>query len=206
MIPPPSAGGAADAGPVLGVKQVEIAVDTDFEYFQLFNDEIAAREYIMTLYGAISDLYIREVRSTVVVTYFRLWTTPDPFTNASPLNQFQNLWNNTQQAVHRDTAQLLLARANLSAGGVAYLPGLCNNSSYSWAGYVLGHFGDLDRTDDFSRDIGIAVCPAPLMQMLVSMQASVTPTCACSICCICCTECRRTTCPISCFSTISATY
>jgi len=145
-----------DGGTVLGMKQVEVACDTDNEYYTLFNDATAAGEYIVQLYGAISDIYITEVRSTVVLTYFRLWTTPDPFTSASPLDQFRTHWNTNMQAIPRDTAQLLQARANLSAGGVAYLPGLCDGAGYSWTGYVLGHFGDPFRTDDFSRDVGIA--------------------------------------------------
>ncbi|MCB9840372.1 MAG: hypothetical protein H6809_01805 [Phycisphaeraceae bacterium] len=155
-VSPPVMGPTWDTGTILGLKQIEIAVETDLEYFQIFNDEVAAGEYIIQLYGAMSDAYIDEVRARIDVVYFRLWMVEDPYNSPSPLNQFRNEWLNTQQGVARDTAQLLLGRRDLSAGGVAYLPGLCNQSGFSWAGYVLGSFGDLDRRDDYSRDVRIA--------------------------------------------------
>ncbi|MEZ6232834.1 MAG: GC-type dockerin domain-anchored protein [Phycisphaerales bacterium] len=156
VAPAPAMGLTWDTPTILGLKQVEIAVETDHAYYQIFNDPIAAGEYIFELYGAISDIYIDEVRARVDVVYFRLWEVPDPYTSPSPLNQFRQTWNQTQQSVRRDVAQLLLGRRDLSAGGVAYLPGICNMSSYSWSGYVLGYFGSLDRRDDYSRDVGVA--------------------------------------------------
>lgn len=153
----PDPAASADLGPILGLKQIELAVDTDDEYYMLFNDPVAAGEYLVSVYGAMSDMYIREVRASIVISYFRIWTVPDPFTGPNPIGQFAQLWIGTQQGVHRDLAQLWMGRTDLDVGGVAYLHVGCDSfSSYSMAGYVLGHFGDLDRNDDYSRDIRIA--------------------------------------------------
>ena len=115
MLPP--GGHGTDGGTILGLRQVEIAVDTDLAYFQLFNDPIAAGEYIVELYGAMSDLFIEEIRVRLDLTYFRLWTVPDPGTSPNPLTQFRNHWNQNQQSVHRDAAQLLLARRTYRLAG-----------------------------------------------------------------------------------------
>lgn len=153
--PMPPAGGAARGGPPLrGLRQIQLAVETDYEFYTLFHDLDEAGAYIVTLYGAISDIYIRDVHASVMLTFVRLWDDPaDLFNEPDPLNAFQSHWNSTMGHVVRDAAQFCSGRRNLPAGGVAYLNGLCNSNSYSWGGYVLGYFSDPSRPDIFNRDI-----------------------------------------------------
>ncbi|GIK20421.1 MAG: hypothetical protein DYG93_04580 [Leptolyngbya sp. PLA2] len=134
---------------------IELAIETDYEYFLLFGDLDAAAEYVVTLYGAVSDIYLREMNLRFELTYVRLWDNRNDLYqgNENPLGAFRNHWNNNMQHIPRDTAQYLSARRYLSAGGVAYLSALCTNNGYSWAGYTLGFFVDPDRPHVFNRDV-----------------------------------------------------
>ncbi len=143
----------ARATPIHGLKQIEVAVETDYEYYLLFNDLNAAAAYVTQVYALISDIYVRDVNTWVDLTYVRLWDHPSGlYPSEDPLGQFREHWNNNMQSVPRDVAQYFAGRRNLSAGGVAYLNGLCNNNSYSWAGYILGYFADPDTPSVFNRD------------------------------------------------------
>ncbi|MCL4742029.1 MAG: hypothetical protein KJZ54_07480 [Phycisphaerales bacterium] len=152
--PAPDTRGAPDQ-PTNLYRVIELAIETDYEYFLLFGDLEAAAEYIVMLYGAVSDVYLREMNARFELTYVRLWDNRDDLYqgNENPLGAFRSHWNNNMQHVHRDTAQYLSARRYLSAGGVAYLSALCTNNGYSWSGYTLGFFADPDRPDVFNQDV-----------------------------------------------------
>jgi len=139
------ASGVAGAGDIPpGVTPViEIAVDTDYEYWQIFDDATAATEYVATLYGAISAIYRRDTDATLSVVFLRLADNPDDlFNNADPLGQFRDYWLANMQDVHRDLAQLLTGRRNLPYGGVAWLNATCEDFGYSVTGYIIGGFAD----------------------------------------------------------------
>lgn len=149
--------GAPRGRPRRGLKQIELAIETDHEYYQLFHSADAAAAYIVTLYGAISDIYIRDVDVRFDLTYVRLWDSPDDlFNQADPLNAFAFYWNSTMNHVHRDVAQFFSGRRDLRAGGVAYVSALCTGSAYSWAGYALGYFANPDQPHWSLRDIEVA--------------------------------------------------
>jgi hypothetical protein len=144
------------AGLVSGVRHIQIAIDTDYDYYALFHDTGAAAAYVLAAYGAVSDIYIRDVNAKVTVVFVRIWDTPaDLFSVGDPLGEFQAYWMANMGAVPRDVAQFFSGRRDLPAGGEAYLQGLCNASSYSWAGYVLGFFSDPSTPSLFNRDVMI---------------------------------------------------
>lgn len=141
-----------------GLRAIELAIDTDYEYFELFGDLDAAAAYAVSLYGAVSDIYIREMNVRFDLTFVRLWDDPDDLYNAgdSPLGEFQSHWNAFMGHVPRDVAQLCTGRRNLSAGGVAYLSTVCSlGSAYSWAGYILGFHASLDGPSVYNRDVTV---------------------------------------------------
>ncbi|MFO0827758.1 MAG: M12 family metallo-peptidase [Phycisphaerales bacterium] len=149
-------GGVAGAGAVPpGVTPVvEIAVDTDYEYFHIFDDANAATEYVATLYGAISAVYHRDVEATLRVVFLRLWETPDDLYNEpDPLGPFRDEWLATMQGVHRDVAQLLTGRRDLPYGGVAWLNATCGDFGFSVTGYLIGAFADPIVTDPGNWDL-----------------------------------------------------
>ncbi len=152
-IAPPQ--GAPDGGlRIKGLQQLQLAVETDYEYYSRYNDLNAAGAYVVQLFAQVSDIYIRDVNCHVQLTFVRLWDDPnDLFNEPDPLGPFRNYWNANMGHVTRDTALFLSGRRNLPWGGVAYLPGLCNNNSYSVCGYTTGFFADPTIPHVFNHDI-----------------------------------------------------
>jgi len=148
---------AAAAGGVVNppaIRQVQLAIDTDHEYFSLFGDTDAAASYIVQLYGVVSSIYLRDTNARFELSFVRLWDTPtDPYDGSDPFADFRDLWETTMGDVERDTAQLLTGRRNLPYGGVAYLDGLCNEVSYSLAGYAVGSFPSIDAPSTGHWDV-----------------------------------------------------
>ncbi len=147
----------ADGANIKGLQQVQIAVETDYEFFSLYGNLQAAGAYVTQLYAQVSDIYIRDVNTRVDLAYVRLWDTPSGlYPGEEPLAVFRDYWNANMGSVARDVAQYCSGRRNLNAGGVAYLGGLCNNNSYSWIGYVAGFFADPSIPHVHNHDIMVA--------------------------------------------------
>jgi len=155
--PPPPATPAAPAGqPLPPVRLVEVAVETDYEYFELFGDLDAAAAYVIALYAVNADLYIRDLRANPVVTYVRLWDTPDDlFNSGSPLSELVAYWLENMPGELRNITQLLSGRRDLPYGGVAFLGGVCD-AGFSVSAYTLGRWGSLDTPSVFNRDIVVS--------------------------------------------------
>jgi hypothetical protein len=149
-------GPAGEDPPAHAIRQIEVAVETDYEYFELFGDLDAAGAYIMKLYGAIGDIYIRDLNATVVLTFVRLWPNEeDDLFDTPTLGDFRAYWINNMQDVHRDVAQFESGNRFATAGGQAFLNGLCNTNGYSICWYLLGHFATPDTPHVFNRDITV---------------------------------------------------
>jgi hypothetical protein len=130
-------GGAAGAASNPGPRQIELAIDSDYEFFDLFDDLGAAAAYVVSLSGAVSDLYQRDLGARIDLTFVRLWDTPDDlFNEPNPLVPFRDHWNANMTAVPRDAAQLLTGRRNLPYGGVAYGSALCGPFGYNVCGWL----------------------------------------------------------------------
>ncbi len=145
-------------GALRGLRQIEIAVETDHEFFQLFGDADAAMAYVVTLYAQLSDIYVREVDSRVELTFVRIWDDPNDLFNdvdPSPLGDFRSYWNSNMGAVQRDVAQLISGRRDYPFGGQAYLNALCGSSAYSVVGYMLGFFPDPSTSSPFHYDLAV---------------------------------------------------
>jgi hypothetical protein len=148
---------AGDASiPAGAVPIVEIAIDTDYEYFRIFEDPVAASEYIAALYGAVGAIYRRDVGIGVELTYLRLFDVPeDLFNEPDPLFPFRDWWNANQQSVPRDLAHFVTGRRNLPYGGVAWLDATCGNFGYAVNGVIIGSFADPVATNPGNWDINV---------------------------------------------------
>ncbi len=136
--------------------RVQLAVDTDFEFYSLFGDTAAATEYVAMLYAQVSEVFLREINVGIELSFVRIWDTPtDPWDvdGNDLLPFFRSTWNNDMGAVTRDLAQLCSGRRDVPWGGIAYLNGVCNNASYSCVGYILGYFPDPSVPDAEGYDI-----------------------------------------------------
>ena len=57
--------------PTVGLKHLELAIETDYEYFTLFGDAVEATSYLIAMYGAVSDIYMRDVNTRIEIVYTR---------------------------------------------------------------------------------------------------------------------------------------
>lgn len=150
-------GSVAGSTPRVGLRQMELAVETDYEYFLLHGDPTAAFDYIVAMYGEVSAIYMRDVDMRIEVVFARIWTTPnDLFDGPQPLFQFYPYWIKHMGAVQRDTAQLFSGRRNYPFGGQAFLSQLCGTFGYGIVGYAVGFFPDPTKPDPFNWDVSVS--------------------------------------------------
>jgi len=144
--------------PRVSLRHLELAVETDFEYFELFNDVTAATDYIVAMYGEVSAIYMRDLDTRVEVVFARIWDEPDDLFNVvepSPLPEFAAYWNANMGAVERDAAQLFSGRRDYPFGGQAYVSALCNSFAYGVVGYAVGAFPDPSMPSPLHYDITV---------------------------------------------------
>ncbi len=135
---------------------LELAIETDYELFELFGDLKTEADYISLLYAAMSDIYLRDANISVELTYVRLWDTSDDlFNQENPLNEFREYWNDNMQFVVRDAAQFFSGRRDMPFGGIAYLGTICGNAAYSVVGYALGFSPDPSMPSAFHYDLHV---------------------------------------------------
>ncbi|MEM9714014.1 MAG: zinc-dependent metalloprotease, partial [Actinomycetota bacterium] len=123
-----------------------IAMETDYQYYELFGDLNAATSYLTTLLSYISDRYELQTNTVLTFPYLQLytnsndpWSTPDNGGGSiDMLNEFVNAWQGNVP-----TGAILghlMSGASLG-GGVAYLNGICSNSSNFGVSGNIGYQG-----------------------------------------------------------------
>lgn len=136
-------GPAPASGPC---RRADLAIETDWEYTRdIFggNTTVAAA-YAATLIAADSEIYTRDINTRLRVSFLRVWADDsDPYSTTGTLNrlfEFQDHWNLNMTGMPRDAAHILSGIRG-EYGGVAYLPGLCNQSyDYGLSTYLNGSF------------------------------------------------------------------
>jgi hypothetical protein len=107
-----------------------IAIESDFEFYQLFNNAATATTYVGNLVGYASTIYAAELGTSLAVQSLSLWqTSGDPWTQTSTtcsLFEFGKYWNQNRTNVSRTTAHFLSGKA--TGGGVAWLNALCHGA------------------------------------------------------------------------------
>jgi hypothetical protein len=105
-----------------------VAIETDFEFYQIFNNATAATTYIGNLIGYASTIYTAELNTSLTVASVSLWqTSADPWTQTSTLCglfEFGKYWNQNRTNVPRTIAHFLSGKA--LGGGIAWLNALCH--------------------------------------------------------------------------------
>ncbi len=144
----PSVGGANGAAPLLGpgcvLRECKLAVESDFQYFQRFNDTTAQAVYTTTLWAFISDRYESQAATILTFPYVGFystpadpWSTPDaPGSSSAMLTEFRNAWvGNVPNGARLGH---FMSGASLG-GGVAWLDVLCSNSNnFAVSGNING--------------------------------------------------------------------
>lgn len=123
-----------------------VAIETDWEYNErLFEgNSTAAASYIMSLMGALSEIYERDFNTRLAISYLRVWDdNSDPYAPdaGDPLDLVRDHWNSNMEHVDRTITHYFTGRQNMPYGGVAYVGVLCYNYyGYGVSGYLDGSF------------------------------------------------------------------
>lgn len=135
---PQTAGSAALAKALnvgLPAFTARLAIETDFEFYSLFNNPAAATTYIGNLLGYSSTIYVNEINTSLLVQSVSLWTTSnDPWTQTTTfcgLMEFGKYWNQNKTGVPRTTAHFLSGKS--LGGGIAWIGVLCSGGFFSGA-------------------------------------------------------------------------
>jgi len=116
----------------ISLRECPIAMETDFQLFQLFNSATAETAYLTTLLSFISDRYESQASTILTFPYLQIyttsnvpWSTPENGGNSiDMLNEFVGAWQGNIPT--GATLGHMMSGASLG-GGVAYLDVLCNN-------------------------------------------------------------------------------
>lgn len=140
------------------IRTVEIAVETDYDLYENFNDLTATMDYIVELFARTNAIFLQAIDTRFEVVFVRLFSTAaseKPFmNNADPLAGYRSYWNTNEGAIARDTATFLSGRRNLPYGGVAYIAGVCTSVGYNVCGYLSG-FPDPTSPNAGDYDTGV---------------------------------------------------
>ncbi len=123
-----------------------IAIETDWEFTdRIFNgDTDASAAYLVSLMGAISEIYQRDMNVSLAIPFLRVWADDsDPYSVAAgdPLDLVRNHWNGSMTGVDRALVHYFTGRTDTPYGGIAYLSVLCNsNFGYGVSAYINGSF------------------------------------------------------------------
>ena len=136
-------------------RQIELAIETDWDLAVLFDSPADEAAYITIMYAALSDIFLRDANTRLVLNFVRLWDTPDDmFNGTNPLGELRDEWFANMGHIERDTVQMFSGRRDLPWGGIAWGTVLCNlEFGYSFSGYAMGSFADPSSPSVFSRDI-----------------------------------------------------
>jgi hypothetical protein len=149
-------GASGGAAAVTGLFIAELAVDTDYEYFQEFGSVEATVDQIETVINAVNVQYERDVSIRHAITQIVVRTAePDPYDETDAellLYEFANHWKTTQSHIQRDVAQLFTGK-DLNGGtiGIAWVGGICSVFyGYSVVESNCGSCGSLACKSDLS--------------------------------------------------------
>lgn len=150
-----ASGGLAGAGFATGASatasigmdtlyEASVAVESDYQYFQVFGELHATIVYMTALLGWVSALYEEEVGTVLTFPYVNVWTNPNdpwitpdiPGTCVDMIYEFQAAW--AGQVPFDAAIGHFLSGANLGCGA-GFLPGLCvDGSNFSVCGNQTG--------------------------------------------------------------------
>jgi len=124
--------------------ECKVAVETDYQLYQVWNDLAAEQSYLIALLGAVSARYFTQVDVVLSFPYVMFytsssdpWSTPDiPGSAYDMLLEFQGAWaNNIPAGAH---LAHFVSGANLG-GGYAFIDVLCDPANaFAVSGNVTG--------------------------------------------------------------------
>lgn len=127
--------------------QLTVAIESDYEFYQIFNDSGDTVNYITSLIAYLSSMYYNEINTFVLLGHISIWTNSnDPWDATKTdcaLYEVGKYWNDNQGAIDRAITHFLSGK-NMG-GGIAWKGVLCQsefNYNISGANCNLGNSVD----------------------------------------------------------------
>jgi hypothetical protein len=149
--PPPESGSVTALGMPISVQPmwtstvytVNLAIETDYEFYQKFGSTSGELRYIGDLTAAASAIYWRDVKSVFQIGTVHLYSSAsDPWTVTSDtlnaLYELGDYWHANWSSVQRTTVHMLSGKG--LGGGIAWLGVLCD-ADFSYSGHWGGAYG-----------------------------------------------------------------
>ncbi len=140
---PPGVGGPTLAG--------DLAVDTDWEFFDLFGSESEAAGYVTDLVGAISAIFLRDINTAVQISDLFLYTRgaqQDPWQAGNVVEavfEVRDYWLRNRAHIDRSLVHFLTGKS--LGGGVAFVETLCDTAmGYGVSAGITGSFDPQNPT------------------------------------------------------------
>jgi hypothetical protein len=132
---PASGGGVSNIGGGTVTLECRVAVETDYQYYQRFNNLNAAQNYMFQLLAAVSNRYRTEIDVVVTYPYLQFYTqnndpwiagdNPSQYDSGDLLSELRSAWQfNIPAGAHLGH---IISGASLG-GGVAWVDVLCNQN------------------------------------------------------------------------------
>ena len=164
----------------------ELALDSDVEFYNMFESVSEAAAEITNIINIVNLQYEREVRiSHSIVRIIIRTVEPDPYNSRQPsnlLDQFRDHWFAQQRSVQRDVAQLFTGKLLFDGlVGLAYFSGICSDvEGYSLVSRPCSSLAC--RTDLSAHELGHSwaashcTCPGTTMHPTVQAANTFHPT------------------------------
>jgi hypothetical protein len=144
---PETAVGPSTASSSAFSHSARVAVETDWEFFNLFGNVTDATDYVGDLFAFSSSIYQGEVATSLEVSHLSLYSqNNDPWTQSgcnAALDELQSYWNTNNGSIDRAVVHMLSGKS--TGCGIAYVGVLCNEPwAYGVSGSLSGAF-DIDN-------------------------------------------------------------
>ena len=144
----PREGGTA-GGTAPSIRHLELAIDTDQAYFDLFQDRNAAAEYMVQLIAQVGHLFLRDNLLNIELVLVRLWD--DPLPGVSPTSVSESV-TQLGTTVSYDFLQFVSGSRFAGFGGHAFGVG-CGATSEVF--FIQGRFPDPSAPSPYHYDIDV---------------------------------------------------
>lgn len=111
----------------------DLIIETDYEFYSLFNNTTTAAQYVADLIAYISSIYATEINTKLRLKEVVLYTSSNDPWNAesteSALYEVQNYYLANRASIKRTTVHFLSGKENMN-GGIAYIASICTAPAY----------------------------------------------------------------------------
>ncbi|MFZ1387449.1 MAG: M12 family metallo-peptidase [Thiolinea sp.] len=111
----------------------DLIIETDYEFYSLFNNATTATQYVSDLIAYISSIYTTEIKTRLRLKEVVLYTSPnDPWSaesTESALYEVQSYYLANRASTERSTVHFLSGKENMN-GGIAYIASICTAPVY----------------------------------------------------------------------------